>query len=275
MGCSDSDYAFLREIVRDQSANRIDSSKNLLFDTRLTPIARMAGAADLRGLVGMLRAQPPEELHRAVAEAMTINETSFFRDMHPFEMLRKSILPNILRERAGSRRLRIWSAACSTGQEAYSMAMLLCEHFPELSEWDVKIVGTDISRRVLEYARRGRYRRLEVNRGLPARLLTKYMVREGEEWQLADRLRNMCEFRHTNLCGGVGQLGTFDLVLLRNVLLYFDQQDRGKVFREVHGNMAADGCLVLGTAEQAEESTKLFDVEFASSCYFYRRRAAG
>ncbi len=154
------------------------------------------------------------------------------------------------------------------------MAMLLRDHFPALTGWDVKIVGTDISRPVLEYARQGRYRRLEVNRGLPARMLMKYMVRDGDEWEVCDRLKEICEFRHANLCCGVGKIGKFDLVLLRNVLLYFGRQDRSVVFEEMHKNMADDAYLLLGAAEQAEDSTKLFDVEFASGCYFYRPRRA-
>src|SRR5580698_5012859 len=169
MACSDSDYTYLRELVLEESANLIDPSRNALFDTRLTPIARLSGAANLEDFVNMLKAGRPAHLHRAVAEAMTINETSFFRDVKPFEMLRMNVLPDLIARRQAIRKLRIWSAASSTGQEAYSVAMLLVEHFPELAKWDVKIIGTDISRNVVEYAKRARYRRLEVNRGLRAR----------------------------------------------------------------------------------------------------------
>src|SRR5580692_2333696 len=171
MACSDSDYAYLRGLVLEQSANRIDPSRNALFDTRLTPIARLSGAANLEEFVNMLKAGRPVHLHRAVAEAMTINETSFFRDIAPFEMVRQVVLPQLIEERMETRRLRIWSAASSTGQEAYSLAMLIVEHFPDLAQWDVKLIGTDISRHVVDYAQKGRYRRLEVNRGLPARML--------------------------------------------------------------------------------------------------------
>jgi chemotaxis protein methyltransferase CheR len=274
MACSDSDYAYLRGIVMEQSANRIDPSRNALFETRLTPIARMSGAASLEDFVHMLKASRTAHLHRAVAEAMTINETSFFRDIGPFEMLRKELLPRLIEERKMQRRLRVWSAASSTGQEAYSVAMLLAEHFPELAEWDVTIIGTDISRQVVDYAQRGRYRRLEVNRGLPARMLVKYMVRDGEEWEVAPQIRAMCEFRYANLCAPIPYLPVFDLVLLRNVLLYFPVNDRRALFEEMYQKIAADGFLVLGNAEQAEDSTKLFEVEFASNCYFYRPMAA-
>jgi chemotaxis protein methyltransferase CheR len=270
MACTDSDYAYLRELVLAQSANLIDPSRNALFDTRLTPIARMAGASNLEDFVNILKADRPTHLHRAVAEAMTINETSFFRDLKPFEMMREVILPRLIEQRAGERRLRVWSAASSTGQEAYSLAMLITEYFPLLSEWDVKIVGTDISRQVIEYAQRARYRRLEVNRGLPARLLLKYMHRDGEEWEVSPAIRSMCEFHRANLCGGMVNLPVFDLVLLRNVLLYFPQQDRSRLFHDVHRQMTSEGYLVLGNAEQAEDSTDLFEVEFALNSYFYR-----
>lgn len=275
MACSDLDYAYLRELVLTQSANLIDPSRNALFDTRLTPIVKMAGARNLEDFIGMLKLDRRAHLHRAVAEAMTINETSFFRDLKPFEMLRQVILPRLVEQRQDVRRLRIWSAASSTGQEAYSIAMLIAESFPQLAQWDVKILGTDISRYVVEYAQRGRYRRLEVNRGLPARLLLKYMVRDGEEWEVSERIRSMCEFQSVNLCAPLPKLSEFDLVMLRNVLLYFTQQDRTRLFHDVHRKMAADGYLVLGNAEQAEDSTSLFEVEFAANCYCYRPVAKG
>jgi chemotaxis protein methyltransferase CheR len=275
MGCSDSDYAYLRGLVMDQSANLIDPSRNALFDTRLTSLARIAGASNLEDFVSLLRSGRPAHLHRAVAEAMTVNETSFFRDVQPFEMMREVIVPSLIRERGRERRLRIWSAASSTGQEAYSLAMLIVEHFPALATWDVKILGTDISRQVVDYAQRGRYRRLEVNRGLPARMLLKYMIRTEEEWEICPQIRSMCEFQYANLCAPLVQLPEFDLVLLRNVLLYFSQHDRGAVFSDVHQKMMPDGYLVLGNAEQAEDSTNLFDVEFAANCYFYRPLGGG
>lgn len=246
-----------------------------MFDTRLTPIARLAGVSNLEGLVSLLREDRPAHLHRAVAEAMTINETSFFRDFRPFEMLRETILPRLIEQRSDERRLRIWSAASSTGQEAYSLAMMIAEHFPALATWDVKIIGTDLSRQVVEYAQRAKYRRLEVNRGLPARMLLKYLKRDGEEWEICARIRAMCEFAVANLCAPLPKLPVFDLVLMRNVLLYFPQQERRVVFAQVHRQMARDGYLMLGNAEQAEDSTNLFEVEFALQCYFYRQVRKG
>jgi chemotaxis protein methyltransferase CheR len=270
MACSNSDYEYLRGVVMEQSANLINPSRNALFDTRLTPIARLSGASSLEDFVHMLKAGRPAHLHRAVAEAMTINETSFFRDITMHGMLREVILPQLIEQRMQRRQLRIWSAASSTGQEAYSLAMSVAEYFPELAHWDVKIIGTDISRHVVDYAEKGRYRRLEVNRGLPARMLLKYMVRDGEEWEVVPRIRSMCEFRYANLCTPMPQLPTFDLVMLRNVLLYFSQHDRRTLFGEIYRKMVPGGYLVLGNAEQAEDSTNLFEVEFAANCYFYR-----
>jgi chemotaxis protein methyltransferase CheR len=260
----------LRVPAVDESEHSIDPSENALFETRLSPIARLAGGANPGGLMGLLKTGSPAYLHRAVAEAMTVNETSFFRDAQPFELLRQVVLPRLIAQRRETRRLRLWSAASSTGQEAYSMAMLIAEHFPELAQWDVKIIGTDIAREAVEYARRGRYRRLEVNRGLPVRMLVKYLVRDGEEWEVCERIRAACEFQHANLCEPLSQLPEFDLVLLRNVLLYFSPHDRRNLFSEVHRKMMPNGYLMLGNAEQAEDSTSLFEVEFGANCYFYR-----
>ena len=248
MACSDSDYRYLRELVLAQSANLIDPSRNRLFDTRLTPMARLAGVSNLEDFVSILKVAKKPQLHRAVAEAMTINETSFFRDNQPFEVVRETILPELIARRRGERTLRIWSAASSTGQEAYSVAMLICEHFPELARWDVKIIGTDLSSTVIETAKTARYRRLEVNRGLPARMLVKYFVRDGEEWEVVPRVREMCEFHPANLCAALPKMPLFDLVLLRNVLLYFAWADRSRVFDEVHRQMEPEGYLMLGNA---------------------------
>jgi chemotaxis protein methyltransferase CheR len=275
MACSDADYAYLRDLVLSQSANLIDPSRKTLFDTKLTPIARLAGASSVKGLVEVLRASRPTHLHQAVAQAMMINETSFFRDVKPFDLLRAEILPRLVESRREQRRLHIWSAASSTGQEAYSVAMLLLTDMPEIADWDVKIIGTDISQQVIDYACRGRYRRLEVNRGLPATMLLKHLNREGEEWEVSSKLRAICDFRRANLCAPLPALPTFDLVLLRNVLLYFSPHDRSTVFRSVYRQVSHNGYLLLGNAEQAEESTDLFKVEFSSNSYFYRPASQG
>lgn len=228
------------------------------------------GVANLEDFVGILRIDRAAHLRSAVAEAMTINETSFFRDRKMFDVLRKTILPRLIEAKSAERRLRIWSAGCSTGQEAYSVAMLISEYFANLAGWDVKIVGTDISREMVDYAKGGRYRRMEVNRGLPARMLVKYLERDGEEWKVAPKVKSICEFHCANLHDPLPKLPVFDLVMLRNVLLYFPQRDRTSAFDTVYRQMAPGGYLVLGSAEQAEDSTALFQAEFSEECYFYR-----
>lgn len=273
MPSSETDYAFLRKLVLDRTAKRIDPPRDALFETKLTPLARDAGADDLKGLIELLRVDPTTHLHRAVAEAMTTNETSFYRDLHPYEMLRNKAIPELIAQKAKERRLRIWSAACSTGQEAYSVAMLILEHFPVLKRWDVKVVGTDISRTVLEYAAHGCFRRMEVNRGLPAAMLVKYFQRSGEQWQIAEEVRALCDFRQINLRLPLSQKEEFDIVLLRNVLLYFPEEDRARVFSEVHRQMNPRGFLLLGNSEQAEDFTDRFEVEFTADTYFYRPKA--
>lgn len=227
-------------------------------------------------VVEMLREDRVNHLHCAAAEAMTVHETSFFRDTSVFDALREVILPRLIEAANGRRRLRLWSAACSTGQEAYSLAMLLTEHFPETAGWDVKIVGTDISRQVVEYAARARYRRLEINRGLPARLLIDHFVRDGDEWVVSPQLRAMCEFHCADLLqppadSAACEAPSFDLVLMRNVLLYLSQADRGRVFSTVRRQLREEGVLLLGNAEQAEDSTDAFQAELANGAYFYRQ----
>jgi chemotaxis protein methyltransferase CheR len=267
---TEADFAYLQKLVLDESANLIEPSREGLFETRLTPLARTVGAGTLHQFVGLLREDKSPHLNRAVAEAMTINETSFFRDVRLFDTIRNTVIPELMRQKGAERTLRIWSAACSTGQEAYSLAILLLEHFPSLAEWDVTILGTDLSRQVIEYAERGRYRRLEVNRGLPARMLLRYFEKSGEEWEVAELVRELCSFRKINLCAPLPELPVFDLVLMRNVLLYFPEPDRTLVFEDVHRQMNPRGYLVLGNSEQAEDSTDKFEVEFVGDTYLYR-----
>ena len=236
---------------------------------RHAPGPRPVYAPGVEEFVSPLRADRVGRLHRAVAEASTLLETSFFRERETFDLLRETILPRMIANNAAERRLRIWSAAASTGQEAYSVAMLIREHFAELAEWDVKIIGTDLSGDAIEYARRGRYRRAEVNRGLPARMLMKYFVREGDEWEIHPGLRSMCEFAEADLCMPLPELPQFDVVLLRNVLLYLPQAGRSYALGSVSRQMAREGVLLLGAAEQAEDSTNLFQAEFAGECCYY------
>jgi len=242
---------------------------------RLRIVPRDTGA---NGVCDWVRQEPrerPGHLHRVVTEAMTIRETSFFRDVQSFRLLRDRVIPRIIEARAKQRTLHLWSAASSTGQEAYSLAILLREYFPQLEDWRVEIVGTDISQLACDYARLGHYSLLEINRGLPARFLLRYFECVGDEWRVIEEVRRMVVFERGNLCEppAVQQPSgrmKFDVVLLRNVLLYFAEEDRVRVLRQVYDRMRWGSALLLGNAEQAEDSSDRFRVEFDRDCYFYR-----
>ncbi len=275
MDFSEKDREYVAKLVRQQSSNTGRPASVTQMHLQLKPIVHDSGARNVSELMKMLRTAPPANLHRVVAEAMTIKETSFFRDVAPFKLLEDRLIPELIVRRRAERRLRLWSAASSTGQEAYSLAILLRDRFQELEDWDVQIFGTDISQLACEYARSGRYSRLEINRGLPVRLLLRYFERDGEEWRVCDELRRLVTFERANLCEppprGLRSYGMqFDLVLLRNVLLYFAPEDRSQVLHETCARMHPGAALLLGNAEQAEDFSDLFQVEFDKNCYFYR-----
>jgi len=244
----DADY--LRGVVRRVSGNHVDPTRDYLFESRLQRVLRNKGMHSLDQLIVALRAEVGSALRHSVAEAMTINETSFFRDTASFDLLRDELLPALVAARAGSRVLRIWSAASSSGQEAYSIAMLLREHFPSLAAWRVEIFGTDLSAEMVDRARAGRYQRIEVNRGLPARLLLKHFVRVDDEWEVASDIRRVCHFQQRNLCDALPIGEPFDIILLRNVMIYFPEETRRKVLLAMHRSLAPDGALLLGMSEQ-------------------------
>ena len=268
MACTDADFAFLRSVVLEESSITLDASRDYLFASRLHRLLNDTGFGTLNRLVAALRQQPDSTIRRSIAEAMTINETSFFRDRAFFECLRLELLPALIRQRASCRHLRLWSAACSTGQEAYSLAMTLCEHFPQLQEWKVEITGTDISAQVVERARAGRYQRIEVNRGLPARYLLKYMERTGDEWEIVPELKLLCRFRRRNLCNPLQLTGKYDGILLRNVLLYFSMDTRRKLLLNMHRLLEPDGFLILGSSEQADLPSHFQPVLAHNACYY-------
>jgi chemotaxis protein methyltransferase CheR len=263
------DYGFLREIVGRISQNVLDPSRDYLFETRLTRLLRNEGMAHLEELVSHLRARKNPTLERAIAEAMTINETSFFRDGRPFELLRTELLPRLIEARRATRTLRFWSAASSTGQEAYSIAMLLREHFPALTSWSIRIEGTDLSSEVVERARHGMYHRIEINRGLPARNVVQYFDHVGEDWVVKPEIRQICNFRQANLCQPpLPFQERFDVVFLRNVMLYFSQETRRTLMAGVHRLLAPDGILFLGSAEQPADPSIWNAVLAGGTCHF-------
>lgn len=263
---------FVCTLVRQQSAIELDAAKAYLIEARLGPVAKKHGYPNTSELVRNMQALPKRELQQQVVEALTTNETSFYRDIHPFDALRGTIIPQILRTRSAQRTLNIWSAACSTGQEAYSIAMLLRDHFPELNSWKVSILGTDLSEEVLAKARAGRFSQIEMNRGLPATLLAKHFRRDGLNWELSPDIRNMATFSKLNLIERWPQLPVMDVVFLRNVLIYFSPATKKLILEKIRAVMAPHAVLFLGAAE----TTMNLDAEFVrvqvGNQVFYTRK---
>jgi chemotaxis protein methyltransferase CheR len=243
------DAGFIRSMVLSESAIVLDASKGYLIESRLAPLVRETGTGTLEGFVAKLRAAPTGPLRTRVIEAITTNETNFFRDIYPWQALREVVIPRLLAARATTRSLTIWCAAASSGQEPYSLAMTLVDRFPELSSWKVKIVASDISAEILARAKEGRYSQLEVNRGLSAPVLAKHFERDGAGWVIKKRLRDMIDFRKLNLVRPWIGLGASDLVMMRNVLIYFDVPTKAKVLHQVGKQLKPDGALFLGGAE--------------------------
>jgi chemotaxis protein methyltransferase CheR len=271
------DYGYLRQLVFGLSHNVLDPSRDYLFETRLTSVLRSHGMTLLEELVEHLRTHRNPVLERAIADAMTINETSFFRDSRPFELLRTELLPRLIESRGTTRSLRLWSAACSTGQEAYSLGMLMCEHFPMLGGWNIRIEGTDICAEVVERSQSGRYHRIEINRGLPVRFVVRYFDHTGEDWVVKPEIGRMCNFRQANLCGPsfpFSRAGDrFDVIFLRNVMLYFSQETRRALMENIHRLLAPDGILFLGSSEQPADPSIWTAVLAGGTCYFRPKQA--
>lgn len=243
------DFDYIRELVRRGSAIVLEPTKEYLVEARLGPLARKEGLGSLADLVAQLRRESQGALHRKVIDAMTTNETLFFRDVHPFEALRKTVLPELIAARETTRHLRVWSAACSTGQEPYTIAMTMREHFPDLMRWRLDIFATDLSSEVLAKARAGAYGQIEMNRGLPAKLMVKYFTKQGVDWELNEDIRKMVEFREMNLAESWPAMQPYDVVFLRNVLIYFDVETKKSILRRVRQLLRPDGYLFLGAAE--------------------------
>jgi chemotaxis protein methyltransferase CheR len=242
------DYDFLRKLLKERSGLDLSADKQYLVESRLIPLARRAGVPGIAELVQKMKAGA-ETLISEVVEAMTTNETFFFRDKIPFDHLREAVLPALLKARANRRSLRIWSAACSTGQEPYSIAMCLKEKAQELTGWRIEIVATDLSQEVLEKAKSGIYSQFEVQRGLPVQLLVKYFTQIGEHWQISSEIRSMVQHRQLNLLQDFSHLGKFDVIFCRNVLIYFDQDTKAGIFARLARALEPDGMVLLGAAE--------------------------
>lgn len=242
------DFDFLSRFLRERSGLSITQSKQYLVESRLIPLAQSCDLNGLPELINRLRSGRDPNLAVAVIEAMTTNETLFFRDRVPFEELKNIMLPELQRNRGTRKNLRIWSAACSTGQEPYTLAMMLKE-WREAADWQFEIVATDLASHVLDRAKQGEFSQLEVQRGLPATLLVKYFNKTAQGFQVKDEIRRMIRWQQLNLFDDFKRLGTFDIVLCRNVLIYFDIDDKAQILKRMHRQIASEGYLMLGAAE--------------------------
>jgi chemotaxis protein methyltransferase CheR len=243
------DINYIRELVRRHSAIVLEPDKAYLIETRLAPLAAQTGFTSLPDLITALRSNTVPGLLARVVEAITTHETSFFRDLHPFETLKAQVLPDLIARRQPGQTLTMWCAACSSGQEPFSIAMLLHEHFPTLVRGQLRIIATDLSNTILARARDGLYNQIEVNRGLPAALLTKYFDKQGLHWRLKADIRRMVEFRQSNLAEPWPPLPPMDIVFMRNVLIYFGVETKKAILAKIRGILKPDGYLFLGTAE--------------------------
>jgi chemotaxis protein methyltransferase CheR len=260
------DFDFVRRLVYEHSAISLDDTKGYLVQARLAPVANRAGLSSVAALVRTLR-QGGAHLRDDVIAAVATKETTFFRDVHPFDALRDVVLPGVLAANGG-KRLAMWSAAASTGQEAYSMAMVVREHFPSVP--DVTILGTDLLPEVVDRARVGRFPQLDVNRGLPARLLVKYFQRDGVSWQLSDEIRQMVTFRELNLARPLVGVPPMDVIFLRNVLIYFDVPTKMEVLTRIAKILRPGGYLVLGGSETMIGLSDEFERVYIGKTVFYR-----
>ena len=252
------DFDFIRKLLKERSGLMLSADKQYLVESRLMPVAQRNRIASLSELAARLRAGTDEALIAQVVEAMTTNETFFFRDRIPFEHFRSFILPALMAARERYKRIRIWCAAASTGQEPYSLAMAIKEMGSALDNFRIEIVATDLSHDVLAKAEAGIYSQFEVQRGLPIQLLLKYFTQHGDLWQIAPEIRAMVQYRPFNLLSDFSRLGVFDLVICRNVLIYFDQPTKSDVLDRLARVVAPDGFLILGAAETTVGLTRAF-----------------
>jgi len=274
MAISDAEFHYIKDFIYQQAAIDLEPGKAYLVEARLQPIARREGFASLSEMIAKLRAQPANGLNWLVVEAMTTNETYFFRDIHPFELLKTKVLPELIKRRAAQRQINIWCAAASSGQEPYSIMMLLREHFPELSTWKINFTATDISNQMLNRCREGFYSQLEVNRGLPATLLVKYFEKISTEWKIRDDLRRAIDFRQLNLAQPWPALATMDIVFIRNVLIYFDVATKKPILARVRKLMSPDGYMFLGGAETTLNLDESFKRVQVNNSAYYQLNAA-
>lgn len=244
------DFAFVSDLARRRAAIVLEPGKEYLVESRLGPLAKIEGFNSLNAFITAMRLSGAScPLQAKAVEALTTNETYFFRDFHPFESLRRTILPAIIERRADARQLSIWCAACSTGQEPYSIAMVIREHFPQLADWKIELIGTDLSPRVLAQAAAGRYNQIEINRGLPAPYLVKYFTQRDGNWFIKPEIAGMVRYQPMNLIEPWPILPACDLIFMRNVMIYFDVETKRTILQRLRGCLRPHGRLFLGSSE--------------------------
>ena len=243
------DFDLYKDLLKEKSGLTLTPDKSYLLDSRLTPVARKHNFANLEAMTMALRAMPPAELIKDIVEAMTTNETSFFRDSKPFDQFRDVVIPHLLKSRGGLKKARIWCAAASTGQEPYSLAMMIKENAAKLPGWNFEIIATDIDTAVLETAKKGDYSQFEVQRGLPIQMLMKYFEQKGDRWHIKQEIKSMVQYKPFNLLTPMAALGKFDLIFCRNVLIYFDKVTQAKVLGRLCDCLLPGGYLFVGHSE--------------------------
>jgi chemotaxis protein methyltransferase CheR len=264
-------FDYIAKLVRDRSAIVLESSKAYLVESRLSPIARECGLETIGKLIEKLQEPNSQGLTQKVVDAMTTNETSFFRDLHPFQALKTDIIPSLIKARASERVLNIWSNACSSGQEVYSIAMLIKENFPELGGWKVRLVASDLSTKILERAKAGVFTQTEINRGLPIPLMLKYFSKQGIQWKLNDEIRSMVEFRTINLIETFPTaISQMDIVFLRNVLIYFSPETKSSILTRIRASLRSDGYLFLGGSETTMNLKVKFEKQQIGNAVYYQ-----
>ena len=272
MTLTSQEFAFISGLVRRDAAIVLEAGKEYLVEARLLPLARQLGVTTVSEFVNRAQTRPEPETLGRIVDALTTNETSFFRDGEPFNQLVTTVLPDLTSRRAANRNLKIWSAACSSGQEPYTLAMVLQDALPV--GWSFDIVGTDISTEMLRRAEAGQYSQLEVNRGLPATLLVRHFERTGANWKVSPALRKSISFKRLNLAAPFPALGPFDIVFIRNVLIYFDVETKRSVLQRVANTLRPDGWLFLGSAETTIGIDDRFERVVAGRTSAYRLRSA-
>jgi chemotaxis protein methyltransferase CheR len=262
-------FEYVRELVKRNSAIVLDQSKDYLIEARLAPLAESEGLSSVDALIAVLRQQNPGKIHGRVVEALTTNETHFFRDIQPFRILAKQVLSELQERNKQNKRMRFWSAACSTGQEPYSIAMTLKNEMPDLATWDVKIIGSDLNETVLASASAGAFRQLDVNRGLAARDLIRHFDRTGATWRVKQDIRNLCSFQKMNLVTPWPIMPLYDVIFLRNVLIYFEASTKADVLERIAKALRPSGFLFLGAAETTFGLSDKFERAFdgPGGCY--------